>query len=72
MVEQRVLIEASQTCHSTGVVHGKSDTHLCRGARDFQIQIFHRLGVISSPTDEAWTDANARILKLTPLNRSEP
>ena len=54
MVESRVLSEASQTCHSTGAVHGKQDTYLCRGARDFQLQIFHRLGFLSEPTDEAW------------------
>lgn len=53
MVMDRSL-EMSQTCHSTGVVHGKEDTHLCRGARDYQIELMYRLGVIESPTDEAW------------------
>ena len=56
-VMQRVLTEASQTCHSTGIAHGKQhDTHLCRGARDFQLKIFSRLGVIEAPTDEAWEE----------------
>lgn len=49
-----VLTEASQTCHTTGVMIGKEDTHLCRGARDIQLRFFHILGVIAQPTDEAW------------------
>lgn len=47
-VESRVLSEASQTCH-----HVK-DKALCRGARDFQLMIFHRIGMLDAPTDEAW------------------
>lgn len=53
---KRILTEASQTCHSTGSVKGKRDTHLCRGARDAQLQFFFRLGVISEPTDKAWSE----------------
>jgi len=54
-VQQRVLSNASQTCHSTGVAIGKRrDTHLCRGARDFQLQVLHGIGFLSEPTDEAW------------------
>lgn len=52
-VEER-LFQVSQTCHSTGAVHGKKDTHVCRGARNFQLQILHRLGFLESPSDEAW------------------
>lgn len=62
-IEQQVLTTASQTCHSTGVAIGRRyDTHLCRGARDFQLQIFYRLGVIAKPTDEAWA---ARVVEVT-------
>ena len=53
IVEARAL-QVSQTCHSTGAIRGKPDTKLCRGSRDFQIQIMHRLGVIKEATDEAW------------------
>jgi hypothetical protein len=56
-IEQRVLTSASQTCHHTGAIHGKPDTHLCRGARDFQIQIFYRLGMLREESDEAWKEA---------------
>jgi hypothetical protein len=53
-IEERVLTTASQTCHHTGAIHERPDTHLCRGARDFQLQVFYRLGFLSAPTDEAW------------------
>lgn len=53
-VMARIMTMASQTCHTTGVAHGRPDTHLCRGARDVQLQVFFRLGAISEPTDEAW------------------
>ena len=52
-IEARSL-NVSQTCHHTGAIHGKPDTHLCRGARDFQLQMFFRMGFLSAATDEAW------------------
>lgn len=45
------LLDASQECHSSGWPKGKA---LCRGARDVQLTIFHRLGFIDAPTDAAW------------------
>ncbi|WP_157198337.1 MULTISPECIES: hypothetical protein [Methylomonas] len=56
MVRERCVTAASQICHHPRL-HGKEETHLCRGARDFQLQIFHRLGVIDEPTDQAWDRA---------------
>lgn len=53
MVRERCLTQASQICHHPSL-HNKPQTHLCRGARDFQLEIFHRLGVIESATDRAW------------------
>lgn len=50
-VTKRVLSSGSQICHSTGWPKG---THLCRGARDVQLDVMHKLGVIESPTDAAW------------------
>ena len=53
------LTEASRICHSTGsrnaINHrtGKPPA-LCRGARDIQLQHFHRTGFIEAPTDAAW------------------
>jgi hypothetical protein len=51
-VESR-LLSTSQLCHHPRL-HGKPETHLCRGARIWQLTIFYRLGVISEPTDQAW------------------
>jgi hypothetical protein len=53
MVRLRCLTEASQICHHPRF-HGKKEDHLCRGARDFQLELFHKLGVLSEPTDRAW------------------
>lgn len=48
------LLESSQICHHPRL-KGKTETHLCRGARDWQLTIFFRLGFLSAPTDEAWS-----------------
>ena len=55
-VQTRCLTEGSQICHHPNL-RSKPSTHLCRGARDFQLQIFYRLGVIDALTDEAWQKA---------------
>lgn len=51
VVSRRVLTEASQHCHGSG---WPVATHLCRGARDLQLEVFHTLGVLAEPTDECW------------------
>ena len=57
----RTLLQASQICHHPRI-HGKKETHLCRGARDEQLTILYRLGWLSEPTDEAFNAASERIL----------
>ena len=57
-VEAR-LLDSSQICHHP-VLHGKKEDHLCRGARDIQLEILFRLGVIREATDEAWEDEAER------------
>jgi hypothetical protein len=52
-VTARCLTEASQICHHP-VLHGKKETHLCRGARDIQLRFFYVIGFLPEPTDEAW------------------
>lgn len=47
------ILEASQLCHHTRLA-GKPETHLCRGARDQQLELMYRLQVIPEPTDQAW------------------
>lgn len=52
MVEKRIL-ECAQICHHPRLF-GRNESHLCRGTRDRQIGLMHRMGVLSEPTDEAW------------------
>lgn len=63
------LTESAMTvariCHSTGsnainARTGKPE-HVCRGARQVQLQMMHRLEVIAEPTDEAWNAERVRI-----------
>jgi hypothetical protein len=46
-VETRVM-SVSQLCHHT------SNLTLCRGARDHQMAVLVRMGMLDEPTDEAW------------------
>jgi len=59
-LQLRCLTEGNQICHHPRL-NGKPTTHLCRGARDYQLQIFHRLGLLDAPTDEAWERATAQL-----------
>ena len=34
---------------------GRRRTVICRGGRDWQLQVWHRMGLITAPTDEALT-----------------
>lgn len=55
------LGQSSRICHSTGSNNainkrtGKPE-RLCRGARDIQLKVFHSLGFLTAPTDEAWNE----------------
>jgi hypothetical protein len=65
---QSALTTGSRICHSTGAnnaIHKKTGKpeELCRGARDQQLQMFHRLGFIEEPTDEAWAKKWASVRK---------
>lgn len=53
------LWRASQICHHPRL-KGKPETHICRGARDIQLTIWHRLGILAKPTDKAWGTALAK------------
>ncbi len=57
-LKARALSEATPICHSTGKHLSKKrvfkDSHYCRGARDFQNQVFYNMGFIEAPTDEMW------------------
>jgi hypothetical protein len=53
------LLETNQMCHAPRLV-GKRETHLCRGGRDWQLQVFYRLGLLEEENDAAWAAAQAR------------
>lgn len=55
----RTGLQASQICHHPAI-HGKRQTHLCRGARDHQLTILHRLGFLPEPTDAAFSEASKK------------
>lgn len=50
-IQQYLLQGTNQLCH-----HDDNET-ICRGGREFQLQIWHRLGVIKAPTDAALREA---------------
>lgn len=55
-------MQASRICHSTGSNNAINKRtgfpdHICRGAREVQLEMFANMGVITEPTDEAWNDA---------------
>lgn len=61
---ERSVTEA-RICHSTGSNAINSNTgfpdHICRGSRDFQLQLFASIDLLDALTDEAW---NARRIAL--------
>lgn len=67
-IQKQCLTKASQICHHP-TLQGKPETHLCRGARDFQLEVFYRLGVLEAPTDAAWRKQaqDAKLSSLTLL-----
>jgi hypothetical protein len=60
-VLERTILQCSQICHHPRT-HGKKETHLCRGARDEQLTILYRMGLIPEPTDAAFAETSRRIL----------
>jgi hypothetical protein len=60
-VMERTVLQASQICHHPRL-YGKKETHLCRGARDEQLTILHRLGWLPEATDKAFEIASRRVL----------
>jgi hypothetical protein len=61
-VMERTILKASQICHHPAL-KGKRQTHLCRGARDEQLTILFRLGLLPEATDQAFKETSDRILR---------
>jgi hypothetical protein len=62
-LQHRALTEGSPICHSTGnaLVKRQGKSHICRGARNFQIDFFYRIGFLTEPTDAAWNEKLAQL-----------
>lgn len=56
------ILDRSQICHHPRL-HGKPETHLCRGARNIQLTLFYRLGMIDAPTDQAFQAAAQKAVR---------
>ncbi len=58
---EQAISHNSRICHSTGnnAINRKTGKpeRLCRGARDIQLKVYHRHGILEAPTDEAWEKA---------------
>lgn len=65
LLSASALNEGSRICHATGhaqLVRSEGKAKLCRGARNLQLDVFHGLGLLSEPTDEAWEKLAREIL----------
>lgn len=51
------LLKSSQLCHHPRF-KGVKETHVCRGARDLQIAVMHRLGLLETADDAGWNKAS--------------
>lgn len=54
------LSEANHYCHAEQL-QGKPPTWLCRGTREHQLLVFHRMGVLAEPTDQCWAETLAKL-----------
>jgi len=64
LLVERAAHEGTPICHSTGekaLTKSLGPERICRGARDFQLKLFTGLGVIESPTEDAWEAACKRM-----------
>ena len=62
VLRRTVNMQASQICHHPAL-HGKRETHLCRGARDIQLRVLTAMGLLSEPTDAAFTATSTKYLQ---------
>ena len=61
-------LNCSQICHHN-FLHGKKDAFLCRGLREIQLELLHRLKLIDEPTDEAFA-STTKSLGITPPKKA--
>ena len=66
VIAESATTEATRICHQTGsdnAFHRRTGRPraVCAGARELQLKMFHSMGVISAPTNEAWNAARVKI-----------
>ena len=54
-IAQKAITEHNHYCHNEQL-EGRTPTILCRGTRNYQLKIFHKLGVLAEPTDDCWKE----------------
>jgi hypothetical protein len=54
---RRAEIEAYLIQGHNQLCHHDDNTTICRGSRNFQLQLWHRMGIITEPTDQALREA---------------
>lgn len=66
-IHSYLLDGQNHLCHSPQLAGGKP-THICRGGRDWQLEMWFRMRIIDTPTDEALEAAmSAAGVKCAPL-----
>jgi hypothetical protein len=69
-LQRSAITESNRICHSTGnnptVKRVRVKERLCRGARNYQLAFFHRIGFLVEPTDEAWASKLEECKNLMP------
>jgi len=53
-IKTYLLRGTAHRCHQPEA-EGRRKTIICRGGRDWQLQVWHRIGLNEAPTDEAQT-----------------
>ena len=58
-IQEEALSGTNQICHNSP----EGENKICRGVRDYQIMIFHRLGYINEETEESLLEKMEQMLK---------
>ncbi len=59
-LQASVITKANQRCHGRAIA-GLLEDKICRGARDYQLLSFWRMGVLREPTDGCYRETLERL-----------
>lgn len=54
-IAQKAITEHNHYCHNEQL-EGKTHYNLCRGTRNYQLEVFYKLKVLNEPTDACWKE----------------